>query len=85
MAALDSTARQAIRDAFMRRRNVGTITKPDLIAAIDATDDWIDGAQASFNTALPEPFKSATTIDQKTLLFCYVALKRAGLLPDGGI
>ena len=85
MAILDNTARQEIRDAFMRRRNVGAVTKPDLIAAINATDDWIDGAQASFNAALPEPFKSATAIEQKTLLFCYVSLKRAGLLPNGGI
>ena len=49
-------------------------------AAADATNTWIDDNQASFNAALPEPFKSTATLEQKTLLFCYVAMKRAGLL-----
>ena len=85
MAALDSTARQAVRDAIMRSRNIGAVTKVDLRAAIDATDAWIDANAAAFNTALPEPFKSAANAQEKTLLFCFVALKRAGILPDGGI
>ena len=85
MAVLDSTARQAIRDAIMRARNIGAVTKTDLRAAIDATDAWIDANAAAFNTALPEPFKSAANAQEKTVLFCYVALKRAGILPDGGI
>jgi hypothetical protein len=49
-------------------------------AAADATDTWITDNQTSFNTALPEPFKSTATSAQKTLLFCYVAMKRAGLI-----
>lgn len=85
MAVLDNAARQAVRDAIMRARNVGAVTKTDLRAAIDATDNWIDSNQASFNTALPEPFKGSATTQEKTVLFCFVALKRAGLLPDGGI
>jgi hypothetical protein len=85
MAVLDDTARQAIRDAFMRARNIGAVTKPDLRAAIDATDSWIDTNAASFNTALPDPFKSTATLEQKTMLFCYVALKRAGILPENGV
>jgi hypothetical protein len=56
------------------------VTKSELRAAIDATDQWIDDNQASFNTALPQPFRGAATTPQKTFLFCYVAMRRAGLL-----
>ena len=57
------------------------ITKADLKAAVDATDDWIDSNQASFNNALPTAAKNNLNLTQKTLLFCYVAMKRAGILP----
>ena len=83
--ALTTGERIEVRDTFMRRHNIGAITKPDLIAAINDTDDWIEANQSAFNTALPEPFKSTATLDQKTLLFCYVAARRAGLLPSGGL
>jgi hypothetical protein len=85
MAVLGETELQRIRDIIMRRRNVGTVTKPDLRAAVDATDTWIDNNTSSYNTALPEPFKSQATLQEKTILFCYVALERAGILPEGGI
>ena len=48
-------------------------------SAIGATDTWIADNQAAFNAALPEPFKSNATLEQKTLLFCHVAMKRAGI------
>ena len=32
----------------MRARNVGSVLKPDLRAAVDVTDTFIDGAQAIF-------------------------------------
>lgn len=56
------------------------ITKPDLKAAVDATDDWIEANSASFNAALPQPFRGAASSPQKTFLLCYVAMRRAGLL-----
>lgn len=56
------------------------ITKPDLKAAVDATDDWLDANQTSFNTALPQPFRGAASLPQKTFLLCYVAMRRAGQL-----
>lgn len=56
------------------------VTKPELRAAIDATDDWIESNQTSFNTALPQPFRGQATLAQKTFLFCYVAMRRASLL-----
>jgi len=62
--------------------NIGwpAVTKPELRAAVDATDDWIEANQAGFNAALPQPFRGAATVPQKTFLFCYVAMRRAGRL-----
>jgi hypothetical protein len=54
-------------------------TKADLRAALDATDDWIDDNAAAFNSALPQPFRSQASATQKTLLFCYVAMRRRGV------
>jgi hypothetical protein len=64
------------------RDNTGVcaFTKADLAAAVNATDDWIEANQAAFNTALPTAFKNNATLAQKTLLFCYVAMRRAGSL-----
>lgn len=63
----------------------GALTKADLRAAVDATDAWIDSAQGAaapasgYNSALPLPFRTVATTQQKTLLFCWVAMRRAGL------
>lgn len=78
MATLDTTTRQAIRDYLMRRFGYG-ITKADLRAAIDATDSWIDGNSAAFNATLPAAAQAGLSLTQKTVLFCFVALKRAGI------
>lgn len=81
MAELDDTSRNRVWRWFMRR-NTGAcnFTKADLRAAIDACDTWIESNQASFNAALPQPFRGQATTAQKTLMFCFVAQRRAGLL-----
>ena len=50
--------------------------KTSVRAAIDATDDWIEANQASFNSALPQPLRSALSVSQKAWLFMLVAGKR---------
>lgn len=60
--------------------SVPNISKDDLRAAIDATDAWIDTNASAFNTALPAAFRTNANLVQKTLLFCYVAMRRAGIL-----
>ena len=55
------------------------ISKPELRAAIDATDTWINDNQASFNNALPAAAKDNLTQAQKTLVFCTVALARVSI------
>lgn len=51
-------------------------TKPQLQAAAQAIDDWIEANQASFNTALPQPFRTTATAAEKAALFNFVALRR---------
>ena len=80
MADLTTQQRGEIHAFLCRRFGYGGgVAKADLQAAIDATDSWIDSNAASFNTALPDPAKSVLTTAQKTIVFCYVALKRAGI------
>jgi len=84
MAALDATNRRRTWAQAMRDwpTNIGwpNVTAPELRAAVDAADDWIEANQASFNAALPQPFRGAATTAQKTFLFCYVAMRRGGRL-----
>lgn len=78
---LDATGRLRVWAQAMRRGGLGAlgVTKADLRAAVDATDDWIEANQSSYNTALPQPARASLTLVQKTLLFCWVAMRRAGL------
>jgi hypothetical protein len=79
--ALDSTGRSRVWAHLMRAAPGGwPVTKPELRAAVDATDDWIEANQTSFNQALPQPFRGSASLIQKTMLFAYVAFRRAGLL-----
>lgn len=88
MALLDETNRVRTWAHYLRNLvgPVPGVTKADVRAALDATDVWIDSAAAAtapatgFNSALPQPFRGAASSDQKTVLFCFVAMRRAGLL-----
>jgi hypothetical protein len=55
------------------------ISGPDLKAAVNATDQWIDDNQVSYNQALPSAAQSGLTQAQKVLLFCGVALARVDI------
>lgn len=77
--ALDATNRARTLAQMMREGlDFSGLTKPDLAAAVGATDDWIEANQTSFNTALPQPFRGTASLTLKTLLFCFVAMRRAG-------
>jgi len=80
MAILSTGDRQRIWRGLMRYwSNIWEATpynKAALLAAIGAMDDWIEANQAAINAALPNPFRSAAAPEQKTLLFCAVALMR---------
>lgn len=81
MATLPASDRQGVWRGLMRfwsalREPVSGVTKADLQAAVDATDNWIDSNAASYNAALPVAARTGLTLSQKTLLFCAVALMR---------
>lgn len=82
MAVLSAEERRRVWAHLMRVWDSGSVpvTKTDLRAAVDATDQWIEDNQAAYNAALPQPFRGAATTTQKTLVFCYVAMRRKGLL-----
>ena len=73
-------ARTWVKRVFVSRNETATVTASDVKAAFDAADGWIDSVQVSFNSALPEPFKSTATADQKALMLVFVVMKRAGLI-----
>jgi len=80
MAVLTDNDRLELWAEFMRfssnvREEIG-LSKTELRAAVDATDQWIEDNQASFNNALPDTAKSALTGTQKVRLFLDVAQKR---------
>lgn len=80
MAALTEQDRQGLwRDFQAEASSIWEnldLTKAELKAAVDATDDWIETNQASFNSALPQPARSNLTQKQKVRLFMLVAQKR---------
>lgn len=84
MAVLPDEDRRRTFAHVMRQRDtfgsIAGILKADLRAAVDAADTWVDGNAAAFNSALPQPFRGAANAQQKTLLLCFVAMRRAGLL-----
>lgn len=80
MTLLDETSRadlwaELMRD-LSRERETIALTKPELRAAVDAVDQWIEDNQASFNAALPAAARAGLTTKQKVKLFFYVAQKR---------
>lgn len=59
--AIDCT-QQAVRDG--------------LLAAVVAIDQWLSDNSASLLASLPEPFASASTLEQKVQVFVYVVMGR---------
>ena len=77
MAALSDTDREYLWGKFMDEAGGEfPFTKPELRAAVNALDDWIDGNAAAINAALPEAFRSTASQGQKATLFAFVALRR---------
>ena len=73
-------ARTWIGKVFVQLANTAGLAHNDVKSAVDAADQWVDDNQTGYNNALPLPFRTTATTAQKTLLLCYVALKRSGVL-----
>ena len=57
-------------------RELLDLDKSELLAAVVATDVYIDGIQGDYNSALPVASRTALSALQKTMLFSVVALAR---------
>lgn len=83
MSIDSSQARQAAAEfafeTYVRPKVVANLNVSDLIAAMAAADEWLDDNAQSFNQALPVPFRTTATLQQKAALLIYLARKRAGL------
>lgn len=82
MATLSPADRAALNADIMRSISqdgaVAGMTKADWLSALGAADDWINTNAASFNTALPLPFRTNATASQKARLLMWVVSKRYG-------
>ena len=80
MAVLPTEDREKITKGLMSYWSVLwellDLSVQDLQAAVNATDQWIDDNQVSFNLALPQVARDNLTPIQKTLIFCVVAAYR---------
>jgi hypothetical protein len=63
---------------------IGCVSKPNLQAAVNAVDDWVDSNAVSFNNALPAAFKAAATTAEKNILLMLVLMRRMGHLQVEG-
>lgn len=78
MAVLSDTDRFDVWARYMRDKIIAnaTITKPELRAAVDAIDDFLDANDTAINNAIPEPARSALTKAEKAAIVMYVTAKR---------
>ena len=81
MATLNEAGRAAVHRELMEqlsreRDSLGALTKQELRAVIDAADTWIHNNAASYNTALPQPGRSALTAAQKARILAILMLRR---------
>lgn len=80
MANLPDADRANVWADLMRRLSQEgeaiSLTKPQLRAAVDAADAWVDAAAASYNNALPAEARNKLTAKQKAMLLMFVIAKR---------
>jgi hypothetical protein len=80
VAVLSSQERVAIRAQWCSdlsaARTPFNLSRPDLQAAIDAIDSWVDTNAAAFNTALPLPARTVLTAQQKAWLLSVIVRRR---------
>lgn len=75
-APLRATIASQIAQALSTVREPCGLTKPQLLAAVDAADAWADANAAAYNAALPLPARTTLTAAQKARLLTYVITKR---------
>lgn len=81
MALLSDEERRRVATWLMRnvRTDWGGALKAELLATVAALDDYIEANQSAINTAIPVGPRGKLSLDDKTRVFCAVAMRRAGL------
>lgn len=60
------------------------VTKPDILAAVNALDDWLEANVTTINAAIPQPARAALSPGQKYELLGYILMRRSGKLRAEG-
>ena len=72
--------RDALTDLFVddlnTTRRPTSLSRAELRAAIAAIDAWVDANQASFVAAIPQPARSATSVQEKVQMMFFVLRRR---------
>jgi len=68
--------RQQIAQLLSNSREEISVSKPDLKAAVNSIDQYLEDNAVAINNALPAAAKSNLTKQQKAMLMAYVTLKR---------
>jgi hypothetical protein len=80
MAVLTDGQRVALHGDLMRAlsavREACPMLKADIRAAVNAADDWCNTNATAYNLALPLPFRTSATADQKSRLLEAVIVAR---------
>lgn len=81
MAALSDADRREAFGEYMtelstEREGFGNLTKPDILAAAIAIDDFLVANAAAINSNFPQPFRGEATTAQKSRLMRLVMKKR---------
>jgi len=58
------------------RRTTTTLLKPELRAAVDAIDTWVNDNASSYNSAIPLPARTSLTQKQKVELLLFIVKRR---------
>lgn len=75
MAIMSPGDRTDAHSEFMRTPDAGEtfgVTKTDLLAALQAADQWVSDNATSYNAALPQPARNALSAAQKSRLLALV-------------
>jgi len=79
MALLSGSERVAAWRRYMELGGApGDCLKAQIRAVIDAADSWADSNSASYNAALPLPFRNSASPAEKALVLAIVIGARAG-------
>lgn len=85
MAVLSDSDRFATLGEMMRKDSINIalgdnnwngLTKPDLKAAINALDTFLNDNAVTINQAIPQPARATLTTEQKAAMLMYVVYKR---------